>query len=243
MTDSCVNSWMLLLADGDREHLGLQPRALAGRARAEAHVLLDPLALLRRVGLAVAALEARDDALEGEHVRAPAAHPVAVLDVDARRRSCRRGSSSAARSRQLLPGRVEVDLVAVGDRLDHRLVEARVDRPPTARARPRRSRATGRGRAGPGRSPAARRGPVQRGQAPCGELNEKMRGCSSGSETPCSGQANLLARTSSSRRSSTRSIATSPSASCGRRLDRLRRAACAGRASSRAGRRRPRSCA
>ena len=27
------------------------------------------------------------------------------------------------------------------------------------------------------------------GQAPCGELNEKMRGSSSGSETPCSGHA------------------------------------------------------
>ena len=46
------------------------------------HVLLDALALLRRVGLAVAPLEARDDALEREHVLAPAAHPVAVLDVD-----------------------------------------------------------------------------------------------------------------------------------------------------------------
>ena len=31
--------------------------------------------------------------------------------------------------------------------------------------------------------------PVQRGQAPCGALKEKMRGSSSGSETPCSGQA------------------------------------------------------
>ena len=32
---------------------------------------------------------------------------------------------------------------------------------------------------------------MQRGQAPCGELKEKIRGCSSGSETPCSGQANF----------------------------------------------------
>ena len=31
---------------------------------------------------------------------------------------------------------------------------------------------------------------MQRGQAPCGELNEKIRGWSSGSETPCSGHAN-----------------------------------------------------
>ena len=30
---------------------------------------------------------------------------------------------------------------------------------------------------------------MQRGHAPCGELNEKIRGWSSGSETPCSGQA------------------------------------------------------
>ena len=32
---------------------------------------------------------------------------------------------------------------------------------------------------------------MQRGQAPCGELKEKIRGWSSGSETPCSGQANF----------------------------------------------------
>ena len=70
------------VADGDREHLRLQARALADRARPQRHVLLDPLALLRRVGLAVAALEARDDAVEGEHVRAPPPHAVAVLDVD-----------------------------------------------------------------------------------------------------------------------------------------------------------------
>ena len=74
VTDMRVNSWIELVADRDGEHLGLEPRALALRARPEAHVLLDPLALLRRVGLAVAALEARDDALEGEHVRALAAH-------------------------------------------------------------------------------------------------------------------------------------------------------------------------
>ena len=38
---------------------------------------------------------------------------------------------------------------------------------------------------------------MQRGQAPCGELNEKMRGCSSGSETPCSGQAKFSEKSSS----------------------------------------------
>ena len=49
------------------------------------------------------------------------------------------------------------------------------------------------------------------GHAPCGELNEKIRGWSSGSETPCSGQANRSENVSSS--PSTTSITTSPSAS------------------------------
>ena len=64
---------------------------LSGRRRAplhsghgtDRHVLLDPLARVLRVGLAVAALEARHDALERRHVRAPAPHPVPVGDVDA----------------------------------------------------------------------------------------------------------------------------------------------------------------
>ena len=49
----------VLAADGDREHLGLEPCALAHRARAERHVLLDALALRRRIRLAVATLRAR----------------------------------------------------------------------------------------------------------------------------------------------------------------------------------------
>ena len=66
---------------------------------------------------------------------------------------------------------------------------------------------------------------MQRGHAPCGELNEKMRGCSSGSETPWSGQANFSEKSIGS--PSTTSIATSPSASaaavstdCARRVRR-----------------------
>src|SRR5213075_167044 len=54
--------------------------------------------------------------------------------------------------------------------------------------------------------------PGQRGPAPWGEWNEKMRGCSSGSETPCSGQANFSLNVSSA--PSTTSITTRPSASC-----------------------------
>ncbi len=131
------------VADGDGEHLGLEPRAVARGAGAEGHVLLDPLALLRRVGLPVAALEALDDPLEGEHVRALAAHPVAVLDVDA--------VAAGAEEEQVLlligevlPGPFEVDLVPVGDRLDHRLVEARAaDGPRDERALADRQRRVG----------------------------------------------------------------------------------------------------
>src|ERR687885_771214 len=54
--------------------------------------------------------------------------------------------------------------------------------------------------------------PVQRGQAPCGELKEKIRGSSSGSETPCSGHAKFSLKSNDS--PSTTSIATRPSASC-----------------------------
>ena len=53
--------------------------------------------------------------------------------------------------------------------------------------------------------------PVQRGHAPCGELKEKIRGSSSGSETPWSGQAKFSEKRSVS--PSTTSMATSPSAS------------------------------
>ena len=102
--------------------------------------------------------------------------------VPKRNRSC-------CSSVEIAPRPVEVDLVAVGDRLDHALVEARARRPTTARARPRRSRAHGSGTSRSGSISSCAPRPVQRGQAPCGALNEKMRGSSSGSETPCSGQA------------------------------------------------------
>ncbi len=121
-------------ADLDRPRLRPQPRALALRARPHRHVLLDLLARPVRVGLPVAALEVRHDALEARHVRALAAHAVAVGDVQ----------PIAVRAvqeqvllvlRQVEPGLVEVDLVALGDRLRDLLVVAR--RP----ARPRQDRA------------------------------------------------------------------------------------------------------
>ena len=122
------------LADRHREHLGLEPRAVALRARPEAHVLLDPVARLRRVGLAVAALQVVHEPLERHRVLALAAHPVAVRDEDL----------LAARpvqepvlllGRELAPRHVERDLVPLGDRLDHRVVEALApDRPRDERA-------------------------------------------------------------------------------------------------------------
>jgi hypothetical protein len=51
-------------ADQHRPRLGLQPRALARRARPQRHELLDLLAREIGVGLAVAALEVGQDALE-----------------------------------------------------------------------------------------------------------------------------------------------------------------------------------
>ena len=160
----------VLAADGDGEHLGLQARAVADRAGPEAHVLLDPLALLARVGLPVAALEARDDALEGEHVRALAAHPVAVLDVDLVAVGAEQEEVLLLLG-EVLPRRLEVDLVAVGDRLDDRLVEARVaERPGHERALADRERRVGHEQVGVdlllrAEAGAARAGAVRRVEA------------------------------------------------------------------------------
>ncbi len=116
-------------ADRDCEHLGLEPRPVAGAARAEAHVLLDPLALLRRIRLPVAALERGDDPLEGHRVRPSATHPVPVLDVElVALRAVE--EEVLLLGRQVAPGRVGVDLVPVADRLDDGVVEPSVaDRP------------------------------------------------------------------------------------------------------------------
>ena len=229
----------VLAADRDREHLGLEPRPAAGRTRAEAHVLLDPLALLRGVGLLVAPLEARDDPLEGEHVRPPPAHAVAVGDVDL----------VAVRPvqeqvllllGQVVPGLVDVDLVALGDRLDDRLVVAR------APHRPGDERALGDGEARVGdeqvgvdlllraEAGAARAGAVRRVEGEDARLQLRQ-------ADPVLGAGEALgerhaARRRRRRRSRAGRRARAPSRSSPS-------AGGAGRPSSRAGRRRPRSCA
>jgi hypothetical protein len=82
----------------------------------------------------VAALEAGQDALEREHVAALAPHRVAIGDVELLAAGPVQ-EEVALLVGQVLPRGLEVDLVAVGDRLDHLLVEARVD------DRPRHERA------------------------------------------------------------------------------------------------------
>ena len=104
-------------ADLDREALGPQAGAAAVRARLLGHVALDPLADGLRVGLFVAALEVVDDPLEADLVGAAAAEAVAVGDLVALAAGAVE-EDLALRLRQLLPGRVDVDAVLLGDRLD-----------------------------------------------------------------------------------------------------------------------------
>ena len=106
------------------------------------------------VGLAVAALEVRDDALEARRVRAPAAVAVAVGDLDAVAVGAVEEEVALVLV-ELLPRRLEVDAVLLGDRLGDLLVVLRRASSPTAPARPRRSTATGRARRARGRSPSA----------------------------------------------------------------------------------------
>ena len=144
------------VADRDRQHCRLETRATAVRAGPEAHVLLDPLALLTRFGFAIAALEIANDALERHRVLPPAPHPVLVLNED----------PVAVRPEEepvlllfgeVPPRQVDVDLVAVGDRLDDALVEARAPDRPGHERTVRDRDATCRERACPGRSRAAHR--------------------------------------------------------------------------------------
>ena len=95
-TDMRVNSWMFLPPTVTASTSGFRRAPLQTGHGPEAHVLLDPLALLARVGLAVAALEARDDPLEGEHVRAARGPSGCGTGRRPCRRRCRRGRGSAA---------------------------------------------------------------------------------------------------------------------------------------------------
>ena len=119
--------------DEHRERLRPKPRAVARRAWPDAHELLDPLALVLGVGLAVAALEVRNDPLEARRVVALAPEAVAVANLD--------GLAVGAVEEDLAllgaeraPRLLDVDPVALGQRRRHLLVVA------GARAGPRRER-------------------------------------------------------------------------------------------------------
>ena len=117
------------LADGDRERLGPEACAVACGTRPQRHVLLDPLLLQCGLGLAVAALEPGDDALERRHVAARAPVPRPVGDVDLL------GARAPQEQillilRQLAPGSVHVDLVALRDAADELVEEARAGEVP-----------------------------------------------------------------------------------------------------------------
>ncbi len=102
-------------ADEDGARFRPQARALARRARHDRHELLDALAHRVGVRLAEPALEVRDDPLEAGGVGALA--PVAVLvgDEDALPTGPVEEQRAMLR-RQVLPGRVEVDVVLLGQR-------------------------------------------------------------------------------------------------------------------------------
>ena len=198
-------------ADRDREHLGLEARALAGRARPEAHVLLDPLALLARVGLPVAPLEARDDAPRRRACTTACAPSGCGTGRRPCRRPCRAGTGPAAPRSARSTACRGVDLVAVGDRLDHRLVERRAaHRPRHERALVDRERRVGDEQVGvdlllraePG---AARAGAVRRVEGEDARLELRQADAVLGAGEALRVERRLAV--------STTSIATSPSAS------------------------------
>ena len=143
-------------ADEHGARLGPQPRALARRARHERHVLLDLLADEVGVGLLVAAVKVRDDALEARRVRAPAAVAVLVRDLDAVAVGAVEEQVALVVG-QLRPRRVEVDPVLARRAPRPAARSSSTTSRPTARSRPRRSRATGRARRASGRSPSSSR--------------------------------------------------------------------------------------
>ncbi len=122
-------------ADRDRQALRPQASAPARAARDLAHELLEPLALALGVGLDVASLDDRDDALVRRPVRARPSVPVLVPDVDLGVRAVEH--DVPRRLREPLPRRRGREPV----RLRHRVEDAvPVLEPP---ARPRRERALG----------------------------------------------------------------------------------------------------
>ena len=105
------------VADGDRQRVRLEPRPATGAARHEPHVALVLLARPVALGAFVAALDPRDHALVLGRVLAAAS--VAVLVFDGQLAADAVQHDLLLLGGELAPRRVEVDVVHVGDRLEH----------------------------------------------------------------------------------------------------------------------------
>src|SRR5215469_16751310 len=102
-------------ADRDGEDLRLEPGALARGTRHLAHVALVLLARIVALRLGVAPFDPRDDALVAGVVRAVAPVAIAVVDVHLLRETVQ--DRLLRPGGQLVPGRVEIEALDVGDTL------------------------------------------------------------------------------------------------------------------------------
>lgn len=100
--------------DRDREDDRLEPGAFTGRAGHLAHVALEALAARVALSLAVPPLDEVDRALEGGHVDALAAVPVAVADLDLRLVAVQQGLAGALRQSRERDVRAEAEGVCEG---------------------------------------------------------------------------------------------------------------------------------
>ena len=108
-------------ADRDREHLGTQAGALAGRTGLQRHQRLDALARVLRVRVLVATLEAVQEAVEANGVGTSAAEAVLVGDRMALAVGALEQQVAVA-LRQIAPRHLDVDAVGLGDRLEQAAV-------------------------------------------------------------------------------------------------------------------------
>ena len=115
-------------ADGDGERRRLEPRAVARGARHLAHVALVLLPRPLALGALVAPLDPRDHALVVGGVLALAAVAVPVLDRDLAAGAVE--DDLLLLGRELRPRRVEVDVVGLGDGLQHPREVLRLRRAP-----------------------------------------------------------------------------------------------------------------
>ena len=120
-----------------------QPRAVAVRAGAVVQVLGELLPHRGGIGLAVAALEVRQDALEGVLAHGATCRARRGSGRRSSPRPSRRSITACARSGSFSNGRLDVEAVVLRERLQHREVELVAPVPAADRAR---RRATGAGR-------------------------------------------------------------------------------------------------